>query len=125
MVASFDIYDNCHPLSKDLMKDIAAYTSKSLDVNKPIRLLGLRFSRVMQKTEWMNRTADTINLPTYHSSVEDLLKYSESSNLCFYTGMAMDIDAINSETTNIHYTAHQFWEQGVNSMPSRFFFNKN
>ena len=23
----------------------------------------------------------------------------------------MDIDSINSETVNIHYTAHQFWEQ--------------
>ena len=83
MFASFDMYDNCHPLSEYLMKDIAAYTRKSLDINKPICLLGLRFSRGMQTTEWMNRTADTINLPNYRSSVEDLLKYSESSNFLF------------------------------------------
>ena len=88
------------------MKDIATYAGKSLDISKPICLHDLRFSRVAQKTEWINRTADTINLPIYPSSVEDLLKYSDSSNFCFI--QAMDIDTINSKMENIHCTAHQF-----------------
>ena len=86
MFASFDTFNNCHELSKDMMKDIRAHKRKSADINKPICLFGLRFSRVMQKAEQMNRTADTINLPTYRSSVEDLLKYNEPSNFCFHTG---------------------------------------
>ena len=94
MFASFDIYSNCHPVNNDLMKDIATYARKSLDISK-LFLHGLSFSRVTQKTEWMNRTADTINLPIYLSSMEDLLNYSELSNLCFI--QAVDIDAINSE----------------------------
>ena len=57
--ASFDIHDNCHPVS----------------------------------------------------SVEDLLKYSESSNFCFI--QAMDVDTTNSKTAKIHYTAHQFWSKKV------------
>ena len=47
MFVSFDIYDTSHPVSEDLMKDIS----------KPICLHGLRFSRVTQQTECMNRTA--------------------------------------------------------------------
>ena len=49
MFASFDIYDNCDPVSEDLMKDIATYARKSLDIYRPICLQGLRFSRVTQK----------------------------------------------------------------------------
>ena len=43
MFASFDIYDNCHQVSEDLMNDIATYTRKGLDISKPICLHGLRF----------------------------------------------------------------------------------
>ena len=33
--ASFDVYDNCHQVSEDLMKDIATYARKNLDISKP------------------------------------------------------------------------------------------
>ena len=51
MFASFDIYDNCHPVSEDLMKDIATYAIKSLDINKPIRLHGITFSSDRTQSE--------------------------------------------------------------------------
>ena len=71
--ASFYIYDNAHSLRMELMKGIAMYARSSLDISKPICLHGFRFSRVTQKTEWMNRTLSNINLPSYPGSVEDLL----------------------------------------------------
>ena len=57
----------------------------------------------------MNRTLANINLPIFPGSVEDLLKKRESSNFRFI--QAMDINTINSETVNAHYTAHQCRKQ--------------
>ena len=90
LFASFDIYDNAHV---DLMKEIATYARKSLDVSTPVNQHGLRYSSVTQKAEWMRRTADTmnINLPIFPGSVEDLLKCSESSNFCFLQAMVRRI----------------------------------
>ena len=72
-------------------------------------MFGIRFSRVTYKTAWMKRTVDNITLPVFLSTVEGLLCNNNSSNFCFM--QALEIDSINSETNNIHYTAHQFWEQ--------------
>ena len=59
-----------------------------------------------QKAEWVHSTVITINLPMFPGCVEDLLKCSKSSNFCF--NQAIDLESINSETVNIHYSAHQF-----------------
>ena len=56
----------------------------------------------------MNRTYDNIGLSKYPSTKEELLNISDASNFCFI--QAMDIDANNAETSNIHYTKHQFWD---------------
>ena len=37
--ASFGISDNSHPVSADLMKDIATFARKGLDISKPIYLM--------------------------------------------------------------------------------------
>ena len=76
-----------------------------------INLHGLRFSRVTQKTERMNRTVDNIHLPVFPKSVAQLLEIKEASNFCFVR--FMDIHYINAETVNIHYTAHQFWSKNA------------
>ena len=91
------------------MKDTATYARGGLNISKPICLNGLRFSRVTSKKEWMNRIYEKIGLSTYPSTKEYLLAISDATVLCFI--QAMDIHAINSETANIHYIAHQFWEQ--------------
>ena len=65
LFARFDVYDNTNLVSAVLMKDIAAYARKSLDISKPVNLHGLRYSRVAQKSEWMHRNMDTINLPGF------------------------------------------------------------
>ena len=57
LLLSFEIYDNNHPVSGDLMKEIATYARKSLDVSTPVNQHGLRYSSVTQKAEWMRRTA--------------------------------------------------------------------
>ena len=57
----------------------------------------------------MKRTVDRIGLPKYSSSMEELLAIDDPNIFCFT--QAMDIDSINAETRNVHYTAHQFWEQ--------------
>ena len=57
----------------------------------------------------MNRTLENIRLPKYPTTLEELLRINNPNEFCFV--QAMTIDAINSETVNIHYTAHQFWEQ--------------
>ena len=36
LFASFDIYDYSHSVSVDVMKDIAKYAKKSLNISKPI-----------------------------------------------------------------------------------------
>ena len=72
-------------------------------------LPGLRFSQVTSKKEWMNRTLDNIGVPKYPSSMEELPAIDDLNKFCF--ARSMDIESINDETFNIHYTAHQFWEQ--------------
>ena len=57
----------------------------------------------------MNCTVDNIQLPKYPSTLDKLLAIDDPTNFCFTRGM--DIDSIYAETANIHYTAHQFWEQ--------------
>ena len=57
----------------------------------------------------MNRTVDNIYLPKYPSLMEELLAIDDPNKFCF--ARAMNIDSINADTVNIHYTAHQFWEQ--------------
>ena len=84
------------------MKYIAPIAKKNLYITKLTCLHGLRFSRVTQKIEWMNRTGDNIRLPKFPN---------QSSNFC--KNQARGIDANNSETVNNHYTAHRFWEQDV------------
>ena len=42
--------------------------------------------------------------------MEELFAIDDPNKFCFARA-AMDIDSINVETVNIHYTAHQFWEQ--------------
>ena len=83
LILILNIYDNSHPINADLMKDIATFARKSLDISKPIYLHGLRFARVTQKTEWTQRTVQNITLPSFPGSVEDFLNSSESSNCCF------------------------------------------
>ena len=41
--------------------------------------------------------------------MEELLAIDDPSKFSF--ARAMDIESINAETVNIHYTAHKFWEQ--------------
>ena len=96
--SSFEMYDNTHQVSSNAMKDIATFAKKSLDISQLICLQGLSFSRVTQKTEWMNRTAGNINLLTSPSCLEDFLKISESSNVCFVP--AMEIDCSNWDVDN-------------------------
>ena len=57
----------------------------------------------------MNRTVENIGLRKYPSSIKELLAFDDPNTFNFVR--AMDIAAINSETINIHYTAHQFWEK--------------
>ena len=49
--ASFEISNNTHPVTGNLMRDISTVAHKNVDVSRPIRLHGLRFSRVTQKAE--------------------------------------------------------------------------
>ena len=68
----------------------------------------------------MKRTVDNIQLPMFPTSVTELLDIKKPPNSCFIR--AMDIDSINVETMNFHYTVHQFWEQeGPLQMLWRFF----
>ena len=106
---SFEIFDNSHEVGVDLTKHIATFARTSFDASKPIFLYGLRFSNATSKTEWMNRTEDSIGLPNYPSSMEEFLAI-DNPNIFRYI-RAMDIDSINAETGSIHYKAHQFWEQ--------------
>ena len=46
LFASFEMYDNTHPVNESLMLDIAIFACKSLDISKHINLYGLRFWRV-------------------------------------------------------------------------------
>ena len=48
---SFEIYNNSHAVGVGLMKDIATFARSSFNVDKPIRLNGLRFSRATSKQE--------------------------------------------------------------------------
>ena len=81
------------------MKEIATFARSSLDITKPLLLHGLRFSKVTSKQEWMNRTYNNTGLPKYPSTKEDLLNIRDPSNFCF--SEAMDIDAINAETSRL------------------------
>ena len=61
-----------------------------------------------QITEWRTRNVEKIQLPVFPKSMEELLDIKDASNFCFI----QSIDRlINAETLNIHFTAHQFWEQ--------------
>ena len=40
---SFDIYDIVYPVNVNLVRDIATYASKGLDITKPIHLHSIRF----------------------------------------------------------------------------------
>ena len=109
LTASRSIYDNSHTVGMDLLKEIATFARSSFDFNKPIRLIGLRFTRVTLKQEWMNRALENILFTKYPATLEELIRIYDLNEFCCV--QAMDIHAINSETVNIHYTAHQFWEQ--------------
>ena len=52
------------------MRDIATFPQKNLDVSTPINLHGPRFSRVTQKTEWMTRNVNNIQLPVFQLHVD-------------------------------------------------------
>ena len=41
LFASFEIFHNAHPVSSDLLKDIATRARKNLDISKPTCLHGL------------------------------------------------------------------------------------
>ena len=90
----------------DLMEHIAFFARNVFDPSKPIFLYRLQFSNVTSKTEWMNRTVENIGLPKYPWSIEELLVFDNPNTFNFVR--VMDIDAINSETINIHFTARQF-----------------
>ena len=79
---SFEIYDNWHSVGKELMKENTMVAKGSLDINKPMMLYRLRFSKVASKTEWMNRTSRHIGLQKYPCSKEDLLNISDPSSFC-------------------------------------------
>ena len=82
------------------MKYIVVFANGSLDITKPMIFRELRFSKVIIIKQQMNHTY----------TKEDLLNMSDpSKNKCFI--QAMDIDTINAETSNMHYTAYQFLEQ--------------
>ena len=106
---TFENYDNAHAVGADLMKETGTFARSSFDFDKPIRLKRLYFSQVTSKQERVNRTLENICLLKYPTTLEELLRINDPNKFCFV--QAMDIEAVNSETVNIHYTAHQSWEQ--------------
>ena len=43
LFASFDIYDVTYSVNKNLVREVATYARRSLDITKPIHLHGIRF----------------------------------------------------------------------------------
>ena len=57
----------------ELMRDIAKYAQGSMDPTFPVCLNGLRYSRVVPKQKWIDRTVGKINLPKLTDTSEELL----------------------------------------------------
>ena len=66
----------------------------------------LGFTNVKSYSGWVNRTVDNIGAPKSPSSIGELLAVHDP--ITFHYVQAMDIESINAETVDIHYTAYQF-----------------
>ena len=68
---------------------------------------GLKFTEDIVFKNWMNRKQQQLNL-WYPANFQELLNFSDSSSLeCF---KCLDKKAINYETSQIHISAHMFFE---------------